>query len=284
VVTGKWIFKLKLHANGSLERYKVCYVLRGFTQRPGVNYDETFNPVVKPATVQIVLTLALSRDWPVHLIDVKNAFLHDTLTETVYCTQPVGFVDPTHPDMVCKLNKSLYGLKQARPAWYRRFTTFLCSQGFIKAKSDMSLFLLRRGPNTAYLLYIKDIVLTASSYRLLHRIITCLQQEFAIKDLGPSTTSWGSQSSVVPRACSFTSGSTPSTSLSVLARPSVALRDSCRHAGQGLHHRPPVADPIGYRSIVGHSSTSSSPGPTSPTLSSRCASTCMTLGSRTSPR
>jgi hypothetical protein len=100
-----------MHADGSLERYKARYVLRGFTQRPGVDYDETFSPVVKSATVRTVLTLALSRDWPVHQLDVKNAFLHGTLMETVYCTQPVGFVDLAHPNMVCKLNKSLYGLK-----------------------------------------------------------------------------------------------------------------------------------------------------------------------------
>jgi hypothetical protein len=108
VVTGKWIFKL--NTDGSLERYKARYVLRGFTQCPGVDYNETFSPMLKPATVRTVMTLALSRDWPVHQLDVKNAFLHGTLTETVYCTQPIGFVDP---DMVCKLNKSLYGLKQA---------------------------------------------------------------------------------------------------------------------------------------------------------------------------
>jgi hypothetical protein len=97
VVTGKWIFKQKLKANGSLDRYKARWVLRGFTQRPRVDYDETFNPVVKPATVWTVLTLALSREWPVHQFDVKNAFLHSTLTEMVYCTQPIGFVDPSHP-------------------------------------------------------------------------------------------------------------------------------------------------------------------------------------------
>jgi hypothetical protein len=74
VVIGKWIFKLKLHADGFLERYKARYVLRGFTECPEVDYDETFSPAVKPATIQTVLTLALSRDWPVHQLDVKNAF------------------------------------------------------------------------------------------------------------------------------------------------------------------------------------------------------------------
>jgi hypothetical protein len=76
-----------------LERYKAHWVLRGFTQRPGIDYDETFNPVVKPATVRTVLSLAVSRSWPIYQIDVKNVFLHDTLSETVYCSQATGFVD-----------------------------------------------------------------------------------------------------------------------------------------------------------------------------------------------
>jgi hypothetical protein len=76
-----------------------------------VDYNETFSPVVKPATVRTVLTLAVSRGWPVHQLDIKNAFLHGTLYGTVYCSQPAGFVDPAHPQLVCRLNKSLYGLK-----------------------------------------------------------------------------------------------------------------------------------------------------------------------------
>jgi hypothetical protein len=86
IVTEKWIFRHKFNVDGSLERYKAHWVLRGFTQQPGINYDETFNPVVKPATVQTVLSVALSRSWPIHQLDVKNAFLHDKLTETVYCS------------------------------------------------------------------------------------------------------------------------------------------------------------------------------------------------------
>jgi histone deacetylase 1/2 len=113
IVTGKWIWTHKHRADGILERYKARWVLRGFTQRPGVDYDETFSPVVKPATVRMVLSLALAWSWPVHQLDVKNAFLHSLLTETVCCSQPAGFVDPSRPDMVCRLNRSLYGLKQA---------------------------------------------------------------------------------------------------------------------------------------------------------------------------
>jgi hypothetical protein len=85
IVTGKWIFRHKFHADGSFDGYKARWVLRGFTQRPGVDYDETFSPVVKPVTVRTVLTLAHFRDWPIHQLDVKNAFLHGTLSETVYC-------------------------------------------------------------------------------------------------------------------------------------------------------------------------------------------------------
>jgi hypothetical protein len=185
VVTGKWIFKHKFHADRTLERYKAHWVLQGFTQCPGVDFSETFNPVVKPAMVRTVLSLALSRQWSMHQLDVKNAFLHGTLSETVYCVQPSGFEDPAHPDFVCQLNKSLYGLKQAPRAWFSRFATYLLSLGFVEAKSDMSLFVFQRGSDTAYLLlYVDDIVLTASSPALLRQIISVLQQEFSMKDLG----------------------------------------------------------------------------------------------------
>jgi histone deacetylase 1/2 len=93
VVTGKWVFRHKTREDGSLERYKARWVVRGFAQRPGIDFGETFSPVVKPATIRVVLTMACSRNWPVHQLDVKNAFLNGILDEQVYCYQPAGFVD-----------------------------------------------------------------------------------------------------------------------------------------------------------------------------------------------
>ena len=104
------------HSDGSLARHKARWIVRGFSQQHGVDYDETFNPMVKPVTIRIVLSIAASRHWPIPRLDVKNAFLHGHLDETVYCQHPPGFVDPTCSDYVCLLQKSLYG--QAPRAWY----------------------------------------------------------------------------------------------------------------------------------------------------------------------
>jgi hypothetical protein len=117
---------------------------------------------------------------------VKNTPLHGTLSKTVFCYQPTGFADPAHPDLVCRLRKSLYGLKQTPRAWYSRFATYLTTLGFIEAKSDTSLFIFRHDSDTVYmLLYVDDIILIASSTELLHCTIFTLQREFSMKNLGP---------------------------------------------------------------------------------------------------
>jgi hypothetical protein len=186
VISGKWIFRHKHNSDGTLARYKARWVVRGFNQEHGVDYDETFSPVVKPATIRTVLSLATSSSWPIHQLDVKNAFLHGNLLETVYCSQPAGFVHPSFPNHVCKLNKSLYGLKQAPRTWFFRFTDFLKLLGFRQSKSDSSLFILHTQTATAYLLlYVDDIILTASTHSLLSSLISKLRQEFAMTDLGP---------------------------------------------------------------------------------------------------
>jgi hypothetical protein len=185
VVMGKWIFKHKFHSDGSLAGHKARWVVCGFSQRHNIDYDETFSPVVKPATIHVILSLATSRSWPIHQLDVKNAFLHGHLEEIVYYQLPPRFVDPACPDDVYLLQRSLYGPKQAPRAWYQRFAAHLRLLGFVTSVSDTSLFVLKERDATAYLLlYVDDIILTASSSDLLQRIMARLHSEFAMTDLG----------------------------------------------------------------------------------------------------
>ncbi|GJW81798.1 ribonuclease H-like domain-containing protein [Tanacetum coccineum] len=185
IVRSMWLFRHKYNADGFLSRYKARLVANGRSQQQGIDCDETFSPVVKPATIRTVLSLAVTRDWPIHQLDVKNAFLHGQLSETVYMHQPLGFIDSSHPDYVCHLQRSLYGLKQAPRAWFQRFASFITRVSFQHSKTDTSLFVYHQGSNIAYLLlYVDDIVLTASSTALLQCIITVLHGEFAMTDLG----------------------------------------------------------------------------------------------------
>ena len=112
----------------------------GKTQEEGIDYEETFSPVVKPTTIRSVLDITLNNNWDIRQLDVKNAFLHGTITEDIYMHQPPGFVSKEFPHYVCKLEKALYGLKQAPRAWNARFTQSLQRPGFVTTKSDASLF------------------------------------------------------------------------------------------------------------------------------------------------
>ena len=160
VVSGKWVFRHKFHVDGSLARYKARWVCRGFSQQPGVDYDETFSPVVKPSTIRVVLSLVVSSSWPTHQLDIKNAFLNGTLNKTIYCQHPSGFEHPSFSDHVCLLHKSLYGFKKSPGAWFQLFATFIQTLGFTSSKYDYSLFIFRSAEHTAYLLlYVDDIIL-----------------------------------------------------------------------------------------------------------------------------
>ncbi|GKA74166.1 ribonuclease H-like domain-containing protein [Tanacetum coccineum] len=180
-----WLFKLKFRADGNLSRYKARLVANGSSQQVDVDFDETFSLVVKPATIRTVLSLVVSRKWPIHQLDVKNAFLNGDLSETVYMHQPPGFVDARFPNHVCRLQRSLYGLKQAPRAWFQRFAGYVTRAGFYHSRCDSSLFIYRQGSQVAYLLlYVDDIILTASSTALLQQLIDSLHCEFDMTDLG----------------------------------------------------------------------------------------------------
>ncbi|KAL8100569.1 hypothetical protein AgCh_032718 [Apium graveolens] len=117
VIGCKWVFRIKRDKDGKITKYKARLVAKGFPQRPGLDYNETFSPVVKPATVRLILSLAVSQGWSLRQLDINNAFLQGTLTDEVYTMQPPGYKDSEYPNYVCKLNKALYGLKQAPRAW-----------------------------------------------------------------------------------------------------------------------------------------------------------------------
>jgi hypothetical protein len=253
VVTEKWLFRHKLTSDGSLDRYKDCWVLRGFTQHPAVDYDETFNPVIKFTIVRAVLSLALSRDWTIHQLDVKNAFLNGTLTKTVYCSQPNGFVDAARPDLVCRLNRSLYGLKQAPRAWYSRFTSNMASIGFVEAKSDTSLFIYRCGDTVSLLLYVDDNVLTTSTADLLQRTIVALQREFTMKDLGSLHHFLGITAERWPRGLflhqrQYTIDTLEQAGMSDYKPCSTPVDTQAKHSEDD---GPPITDATSYRSLTG---------------------------------
>ncbi|KAK2412680.1 putative mitochondrial protein [Trifolium repens] len=181
----KWIFRVKENPDGSVNKYKARLVAKGFSQTVGFDFTETFSPVIKPVTIRVILTLAVTYKWQVQQIDINNAFLNGVLQEEVYMSQPPGFVS-SDKTLVCKLHKSLYGLKQAPRAWYDRLTSALLHLGFVKSKCDPSLMVHNQhGACTYVLIYVDDILITGSAPQLINDVITKLNLQFALKRLGP---------------------------------------------------------------------------------------------------
>lgn len=146
--------------DGSVDKFKARLVAKRFHQRPDIDYTNTYNSVVKPATVRLVLSLVVSQDWPLYQFDVNNAFLHGTLTDEAYMSQPLGFADTNYPSYVCRLYKSIYGQKQAPRMLYTSLCQFLITLGFSPTKLDESLFVYARPGIMAYfLVYVNDLIL-----------------------------------------------------------------------------------------------------------------------------
>ncbi|KAH9725617.1 retrovirus-related pol polyprotein from transposon RE1 [Citrus sinensis] len=185
IVGNKWVFKVKYNPDGSISKYKARLVAKGFHPTQGVDFFETFSPVVKPCTIRIILSLAVMNHWPIRQLDINNAFLNGILTEEVFMHQPEGFIHPQFPSHVCKLTKALYGLKQAPRAWYDRLKLSLLNWGFIASKSDTLLFIFHKaGDIVVILVYVDDILVIGSNVQLVEKVIHHLSSEFALKDLG----------------------------------------------------------------------------------------------------
>jgi transposase InsO family protein len=254
VVGCKWVYKLKTHSDGTIARYKARLVAKGFHQQHGIDFNETFSPVIKPPTVRLVLSLAVSLNWPLRQLDVKNAFLHGTLNEEVYMTQPQGYIDPIHPHYVCKLQKSIYGLKQAPRAWFESFTTQLFHLGFIASNADSSLFIYTENKIIAYLLlYVDDIVLTSNTPTFLDTLIHKLSSVFDLKDLGSLHYFLGLQITRTPSRLYINQAKYAQDLLKkhnmLDCKP--ASSPSCPNTRLSLHDGDPLPDPHAYRSMVG---------------------------------
>jgi hypothetical protein len=183
----RWVYTVKYKADGQIERFKARLVAKGYTQTYGIDYTETFAPVAKINTVRVLLSLAANLDWPLQQFDVKNAFLHGELFEEVYMDLPPGCAIPkTHSKKVCRLKKSLYGLKQSPRAWFGRFTKSMKAFGYCQSNADHTLFLKKQhGRITALIVYVDDMVVTGNDPVERKALQSYLSKEFEMKDLGP---------------------------------------------------------------------------------------------------
>jgi hypothetical protein len=184
VVTSKWIYNIKHVADGSVEKYKVIFLARGFSQVEGIDYAETFDPIARYTSIRMIISLVASMGWRLHQMDVKTTFLNGEIEEEVYIEKLDGFVIYEKDSHVCRLKKSLYGLKQTPRAWYEKIGGYLMSLGFIKSVVDQNLYYNIVGEECLILvLYVDDLFLIVSE-RLIVECKCTLAYEFEMKDLG----------------------------------------------------------------------------------------------------
>ena len=179
------MFIVKVNPNGSIARLKARLVAKGYAQTYDVDYSETFSPVAKMTSVQLCISLVATYNWDLHQFDIKNAFLHGDLQEEVHMEQPPRFVAQGEIGRVCRLRKSLYGLKQSPHVWFGKFTQVVEEFDMQMSKSNYSVFY--RNSNSGIILlvvYVDDIVITGSDSKGISSLKSFLQSQFHTKDLG----------------------------------------------------------------------------------------------------
>jgi hypothetical protein len=181
----KWVFTVKQNPEGKVERYKARLVARGYSQTYGIDYDETFAPVSKMSMVRTLISCDANFGWPLHQLDVKNAFLHGDLQEEVYMEIPPGCSKSNTVGEVCRLRKSLYGLNQSPRAWFDRFRHALCGMGYKQCNGDHTVFYRHSGRRITILaVYVDDIIITSDDETEIRQVKDSLGKQFEVKDLG----------------------------------------------------------------------------------------------------
>ena len=184
-VSCKWVFKTKRDTKGNIERFKARLVAKGFTQKEGIDYNDTFSPVSKKDSLRIIMALVAHFDLELHQMDVKTAFLNGNLDEDIYMEQPEGFAKKGNEHLVCKLKKSIYGLKQASRQWYINFNNTITSFGFKENIVDQCIYLkVSRSKFIFLILYVDDILLASSDLGLLGETKEYLSKNFHMADMG----------------------------------------------------------------------------------------------------
>ncbi|GJV80978.1 retrotransposon protein, putative, ty1-copia subclass [Tanacetum coccineum] len=188
LVSCKWLYKIKEGIKGVQKpRYKARLVARGFTQRAGMDYNEVFSHVVRHTSIRVILSLTACEDYELEQLDVKTAFLHGNLEETIYMRQPPGFEEGTG-NTVCLLKKSFHGLKQSPRQWYKRFDVYMISNGFSRNSYDSCVYFkeFALGMYIYLLLYVDDMLIACESKSEIKYTKGLLRKEFNMKELGPA--------------------------------------------------------------------------------------------------